>query len=55
MTAFTWSGTFGAFAKMCQLRLAADTQEETRHIARQVYAYLERQFPVAAPLFVHGG
>ena len=55
MTAFTWSGTFGAFAKMCQLRLAADTQEETRHIAWQVYAYLERQFPVAAPLFVHGG
>jgi thymidylate synthase (FAD) len=55
MTAFTWSGTFGAFAKMCQLRLGAEAQEETRHVARQVYSHLEQQFPVSAPLFVFGG
>lgn len=55
MTATTMSATFGAFAKMCQLRLGADTQEETRHVARQVYTHLEQQFPIAAPLFVFGG
>jgi hypothetical protein len=55
MTAFTWSGTFGAFAKMCQLRLHPEAQVETRYVAQQVYAHLTRQFPVAAPLFVHGG
>jgi thymidylate synthase (FAD) len=55
MTAFTWSGTFGAFAKMCQLRLHPEAQVETRYVAQQVYAHLVRQFPVAAPLFIHGG
>jgi thymidylate synthase (FAD) len=55
MTAFTWSGTFGAFVKMCQLRMGRDAQTETRHVAQQVYRHLERQFPIAAPLFVFGG
>lgn len=54
MTSWTWSGTFGAFAKMCQLRLANDTQKETRYVAECVYKHLEEQFPVAAPMFVKG-
>ena len=54
MTAWTWSGTFGAFAKMCQLRLHPEAQVETRYVAEQVYAFMEEQFPVSAPLFVHG-
>lgn len=54
MTAWTWSGTFGAFAKMCQLRLHPETQKETRYVAEQVYSYMVEQFPISAPLFVHG-
>jgi len=54
MTSWTWSGTLGAFAKMCQLRLAKDSQYETRLVAKEVYKYLCNQFPVAAPLLVEG-
>lgn len=55
MTAFTWSGSTGAFLKMCQLRLGQDAQAETRHVAEQVYGCIKERFPVAAPLFVFGG
>lgn len=54
MTEWTWSGTFGAFAKMCQLRLAPDAQYETRLVAQQVYNYMEEYFPVSTPLLVKG-
>ena len=54
MTSWTWSGTLGAFANMCKLRLGKDTQAETRHVAEQVYEELKNQFPVAAPLLVEG-
>jgi hypothetical protein len=40
---------------MCQLRMGRDAQTETRHVAQQVYRHMERQFPIAAPLFVFGG
>ena len=54
MTAWTWSGSFGAFANMCKLRLGSDTQAETRVVAQAVYEDLKKQFPVAAPLLVEG-
>jgi len=54
MTAWTWSGTLGAFAKMCQLRLHPEAQYEARLVAQKVYEELKRQFPVAAPLLVEG-
>ena len=54
MTAWTWSGTLGAFANMCKLRLSKDTQVETRYVAEKVYEELKEQFPVAAPLLVEG-
>jgi len=54
MTSWTWSGTLAAFAKMCQLRLAKDSQYETRLVAKEVYKHLCNQFPVAAPLLVEG-
>jgi len=54
MTSWTWSGTLGAMAKMCQLRLAKDSQYETRLVAKEVYKHLCNQFPVAAPLLVEG-
>jgi thymidylate synthase (FAD) len=54
MTSWTWSGTLGAFANMCKLRLGSDTQAETRVVAQVVYEELKKQFPVAAPLLVEG-
>jgi thymidylate synthase (FAD) len=54
MTSWTWSGTLGAFANMCKLRLSSDTQAETRKVAQAVYEELKKQFPVAAPLLVEG-
>ena len=54
MTAWTWSGTLGAFAKMCQLRCHPEAQYESRLVANKVYEELKKQFPVAAPLLVKG-
>jgi len=54
MTAWTWSGTLGAFANMAKLRLAPDSQYETRLVAEKIYTELKRQFPIAAPLLVEG-
>lgn len=47
ITQWYWSGTFGAFAKMCALRTGEDTQYETRLVAVKVWACMEKLFPVA--------
>lgn len=54
MTEWTWSGTLGAFAKMCQLRLHQEAQYESRLVARQVYDYLLQFYPVSAKALVEG-
>jgi thymidylate synthase (FAD) len=47
MTEWYWSGTLYAFAKMCQLRCAKDTQQESRDVAMQVSEYMEKLFPAS--------
>lgn len=54
MTEWTWSGTLGAFAKMCTLRLHPEAQYEARLVAQQVYDYMCEYFPVGAPALVKG-
>ena len=55
MTEWYWSGTLYAFAKMCQLRCAKDTQQESREVAMQVSEYMEKIFPVSwNALWEHG-
>jgi len=54
MTEWTWSGTLGAFAKMCQLRLHPEAQYEARIVAQEVYKHLKAQWPVSAPALVEG-
>jgi len=54
MTAWTWSGTLGAFANMCKLRIHPEAQYESRLVAEKVYEELKKQFPVSAPLLVEG-
>ena len=45
MTELIWSGTLYAFARVCNLRCAKDTQEETRHIANQIHNICNKEFP----------
>ena len=54
MTEWTWSGTLGAFAKMCTLRLHPEAQYEARLVAQQVYKYLKEYYPVGAVALVEG-
>ena len=55
MTEWYWSGTLYAFAKMCQLRCAKDTQQESREVAMQVSEYMEQLFPASwDALWEHG-
>ena len=47
MTEWWWSGTIYAFANMCNLRCAPDTQLETRLVANQICDKLRELFPVS--------
>ena len=54
MTEWTWSGTLGAFAKMCTLRCHPEAQYEARVVANKVYEYLKEYYPVGAKALVEG-
>jgi thymidylate synthase (FAD) len=47
MTEWWWSGSLDAFARMCNLRCAPDTQYETRIVADQISRVLGDLFPVS--------
>lgn len=47
MTEWIWSGTLGAWADMCRLRLDPHAQYETRIVAEQVAKHMQSKFPVA--------
>lgn len=47
MTEWIWSGTLGAFADMCRLRLDSHTQLETRQIAEKINAEMLKLYPVS--------
>ena len=47
MTEWYWSGSLDAFADMCNLRCAKDTQLETRMVADQIDETMSNLFPVA--------
>ena len=44
-TNWIWSGTLYAFARVCELRCALDTQAETRVVADQIDEICAEQFP----------
>lgn len=46
-TEWVWSGSLGAFADMCRLRLDSHTQKETQCVAQQVAGHLSERFPVS--------
>ena len=47
MTEWYWSGSLDAFADMCNLRCASDTQYETRLVADNINEKMLELFPVA--------
>ena len=47
MTEWYWSGSLDAFARMCNLRCASDTQYETRVVADQISEVMGDLFPVS--------
>jgi len=47
MTEWYWSGSLDAFADMCKLRCATDTQAETQKVAWDICFQMEKLFPVS--------
>jgi len=47
MTEWIWSGSVDAFASMCRLRCASDTQYESRVVADQISEKMSELFPVS--------
>jgi len=47
MTEWYWSGTLYAFARVCNLRCAKDTQIETQNIANQIDTIAGQKFPIS--------
>jgi thymidylate synthase (FAD) len=47
MTEWYWSGSLDAFASMCHLRCASDTQYESRIVADQISDVMRDLFPVS--------
>tara|TARA_Y100001970_G_C14214085_1_gene848634 strand:+ start:77 stop:724 length:648 start_codon:yes stop_codon:yes gene_type:complete len=45
MTEWYWTGSLYAFARVCDLRCASDTQEETRIIANSIDQFCNEEFP----------
>jgi len=47
MTEWYWSGSLDAFAAMCKLRCASDTQYESQIVANQISEEMGKLFPVS--------
>ena len=47
MTKWYWSGSLDAFADMCLLRCASDTQAETQEVANKISIQMHKLFPVS--------
>ena len=47
MTEWYWSGSLYAFARVCNLRCAKDSQYETRLIANEIDTQCKIKFPVS--------
>ena len=54
MTSATWSGTLGAFAKMCRERLDSHSQKEAQIVAEKIKNILSFLYPVSTPLLING-
>jgi thymidylate synthase (FAD) len=55
LTEWYWSGSLDAFASMCRLRCASDTQYESRIVADQISKVLGELFPVSWSALMENG
>ena len=54
MTEWIWSGSLGAVADMCKLRLDPHSQEESRQVARCIANEMSKLYPVSWNALVEG-
>jgi len=54
MTEWYWSGSLDAFADMCRLRCASDTQYETMLVADNINEEMRKLFPVSWDALMQG-
>jgi len=47
MTQWYWSGNLFAFSRVCELRLKADAQEETRDVVNEINRICSYEFPIS--------
>ena len=47
ITEWFWSGTLYAFARVCNLRCAKDTQKETQDVANAIATHCNKEFPIS--------
>jgi thymidylate synthase (FAD) len=55
LTEWYWSGSLDAFANMCKLRCASDTQYESRVVADQISEVMSNLYPVSWAALMEGG
>lgn len=53
MTEWYWTGSLAAWARVCNLRLDAHSQQETREVALLISKAMERKFPVSWDVLVN--
>ena len=46
-TEWYWTGSLYAFARVCNLRLSDDAQEETREVVQEISAWIKSKFPIS--------
>ena len=54
-TEWYWTGALFAFSRVCNLRCKADTQEETRNVAWEIYDLAKEKFPVSWESLFYAG
>jgi len=47
MTEWIWTGSLYAFARICSLRSAEDTQLETQEISNEIFRICDKSFPIS--------
>ncbi len=47
MVEWWWTGSLAAFSRICKLRLAKDTQMETREVAQLISEQCKNVFPIS--------
>ena len=46
-TEWYWTGSLYAFARVCNLRISDDAQEETQYVAQKISTLIEPKFPIS--------